>query len=355
MIKMKLAFRHYGKTDSIPLHYIKQIPTMHHIVSAVYDVVVGEAWPEASIESVKKQIEQAGLTFEVVESVPVHEDIKRGYPSRDNYIENYKTTLRRLGKAGIKVVCYNFMPVFDWTRTDLAKVMDDGSTTLSYDKATADKMDPIKGDLSLPGWDVSYAKEQLQDLITSYQSINEETLFEHLSYFLKAVIPVAEEAGIKMAIHPDDPPYPIFSLPRIVTSKENLHRLLKIIDSPAHGLTVCTGSLGSVYSNDIYAILEEFAALKKIFFMHVRNIKLHEDGMSFDETAHHSSKGSLDMVKILNILVKHDFDGYLRPDHGRMIFGEAGKPGYGLYDRALGASYLSGIYETLIKMKEKTQ
>lgn len=346
---MKLSFRWYGVDDPVKIEYIRQIPTMYSIVTAVYDVPVGEVWSVESISKLKKITEDNGLHFDVIESVPVHEDIKIGLPSRDRYIENYKENIRRLGAAGVKVICYNFMPVFDWTRTQLDFKLPDGSTALVYFKDQLEKMDPLTGELSLPGWDSSYTKEGLKELFDHYKNVDEDKLFENLEYFLKAIIPVAEEAGVKMAIHPDDPPYSIFGLPRIITGEKNLDRFLSLVDSEYNGLSVCTGSLGSTNANDIYHIVDKYTKMNRIHFMHVRNIKLYPDD-SFEESAHYSACGSLDIVKILQILHKNGFDGYLRPDHGRMIWGETGKPGYGLYDRALGASYMTGIWETLSKL-----
>ena len=345
---MKLSFRWYGPEDPISIGYIRQIPNMHSIVTAVYDGPPGELWSRESIAALKKETEDAGLHFEVIESVPVHEDIKLGKPTRDRYIENYQENIRRLGEAGVKCICYNFMPVFDWTRTQLDKVAADGSTSLVYYKDQLEKMDPLTGELSLPGWDASYTKESLAAVFAEYAKITEEDLWENLRYFLAAVIPVAEEAGVNMAIHPDDPPWPIFGLPRIITCEENLDRFLKLVDSPANGLTFCTGSLGCDAKNDIVHMVDKYAAMGRIHFMHIRNVKILDDG-SFEESGHLSENGSLDVVEIMRALHRHGFDGYVRPDHGRMIWGETGKPGYGLFDRALGATYLNGIWEALEK------
>jgi len=346
---MKLSFRWYGNDDPVTLEKIRQIPNMHSIVTAVYDVPVGEVWSRESIAKLKDQVENNGLHFEVIESVPVHEDIKLGNPSREQYIENYKENIRRLGEAGIKCICYNFMPVFDWTRTQLDKRLPDGSTALAYDVNQLKKMDPISGELSLPGWDASYEKEDLKNLFAEYAKINEEQLWGNLQYFLEQIIPVAEESDVKMAIHPDDPPYPIFGLPRIITCEANLDRFLKLVDNKYNGLTLCTGSLGCSKTNDMVQLTAKYAAQGRIHFMHVRNIKFLDNG-SFEESAHFSSCGSLDIVAIMKALHDNHFDGYLRPDHGRMIWGETGKPGYGLFDRALGATYLNGIWETLSKL-----
>ena len=349
---MKLSFRWYGVNDPVKLEYIKQIPTMESIVTAIYDVPVGEVWSMEKILNLKEIVEKAGLKFDVIESVPVHEDIKLGRGDRDKYIENYKQNIRNLGKAGVKVICYNFMPVFDWTRSQLDKELEDGSTTLVYYKEQVDQMDPLNKDLSLPGWDSSYTKEQLSELFEAYKKIGEEGLWKNLEYFLKEIIPVAEEADVKMAIHPDDPPWSIFGLPRIITCEENVDRFLNLVDSRYNGLTLCTGSLGCAKFNDMARLVDKYSAMKRIHFIHVRNVKILSDGVSFEESAHYSGCGSLDIVEIMKMLYKNGFDGDLRPDHGRMIWGETGKPGYGLYDRALGASYITGIWETISKISK---
>ncbi len=324
---------------------------MYSIVTAVYDVPVGEVWPRENIARLKKLTEDAGLKFEVIESVPVHEDIKLGLPTRDKYIEAYKENIRRLGEAGVKCICYNFMPVFDWTRTQLDKVAKDGSTSLVYYTEQLAKMDPLNGELSLPGWDSSYKKEDLKHLFEQYKLVDSEKLFENLKYFLEQIIPVCEEADVNMAIHPDDPPWPIFGLPRIITNEENIDRFLKLVDSKRNGLTFCTGSLGADPKNDLVKMVDKYSKMGRIHFMHVRNIKVLDNG--FEETAHDNTYGSLDILGIMRALVDNGFDGYLRPDHGRMIWGETGKPGYGLFDRALGASYLNGVWEALEEERRK--
>ena len=343
---MKMTFRWYGKDDPVTLEKIRQIPGMTGIVSAIYDIPVGEAWSYDRIMELKKEVEDAGLELSVIESVPVHEDIKIGGGDRDRYIENYCTTLRNLAKAGIDCVCYNFMPVFDWTRSDLAYTLSDGSNALIYDEETVLKMNPLSGDLSLPGWDSSYTKDGMKKLLEEYQSVTEEDLWNNLKYFLDRVIKVAEEVKVKMAIHPDDPPWSIFGLPRIITNKENIKKFFALYDSKYNGITLCSGSLAADSDNDIADMVYEFG--DRIHFAHMRNIKL-TGKHSFEESAHKSEYGSLDMVKIMKAYHDIGFDGYMRPDHGRMIWGEQGRPGYGLFDRALGAVYLNGIWETLEK------
>ncbi len=345
---MKMSFRWYGDDDAVTLEKIKQIPNMSTIVTAIYNVPVGEVWGEDSITSLKNKVEAAGLAFDVIESVPVHEDIKLGKETRVKYIENYKENIRRLAKAGVKVICYNFMPVFDWTRTQLDKELSDGSNALVYYPEQIEKMDPLTGELSLPGWDSSYTKETLKQVFDEYSKITEEDLWSNLEFFLKEIIPVAEEYDIKMAIHQDDPPWSIFGLPRIITCEKNLDRMLSLVDSKYNGLTLCTGSLGVSPSNDLVHLADKYSAMGRVHFVHLRNVKILEGG--FEEAAHYSPCGSLDMVRIMASLHKNGFDGYIRPDHGRMIWGETGRPGYGLYDRALGATYLNGIWETLDKL-----
>lgn len=346
---MKLSFRWYGEDDQVTLEQIRQIPGMTSIVTAVYDVPVGEVWSRESIAKLKQLTEQAGLTFEVIESVPVHEDIKLGKPDRERYIANYCENIRRLSEAGIKCICYNFMPVFDWTRTQLDHVLEDGSTSLVYYPEQIEKVDPLKSDsdLSLPGWDASYTREELREIVGEYHSITEEKLWEHLQYFLEHVIPVAAACDVNMAIHQDDPCWSIFGLPRIITGEVNLDRLLKLVDDTHNGLTLCCGSLGCSSKNDVPKLAAKYAAQGRIHFVHMRNVKLLPGG--FEERAHLSSCGSLDMYAIARALQKNGFDGYVRPDHGRMIWGETGRAGYGLYDRALGAAYINGLFEAAEK------
>ena len=339
-----MTFRWYGKDDPVTLEKIRQIPGVTGIVSAIYDIPVGEVWPLERIKELKREVESAGLELSVIESVPVHEDIKMGCGDRDRYIKNYCETLRNLAKAGIDCVCYNFMPVFDWTRSELDHELEDGSNALIYREETVRAMNPLTGDLSLPGWDSSYTKEDMRALLEAYKNISEEDLWNNLAYFLKSVIKTAEEVRVKMAIHPDDPPWSIFGLPRIITNSENIRRFLKLYDSPYNGLTLCSGSLGSDPNNDIAAMVNEFC--DRIHFAHIRNVKITGDHC-FEESAHKTECGSLDICGIVKAYHDNGFDGYIRPDHGRMIWGETGRPGYGLYDRALGAVYINGLWEAI--------
>lgn len=346
---MKLTFRWYGPDDSIPLDYIRQIPNMSGVVTAVYDVPVGEVWPLESLLKLKQSCEEKGLEMEVIESIPVHEDIKMGKSSRDLYIANYIENLKRVAQCGVKCVCYNFMPVFDWLRTEMHHLNKDGSNSLSYSYEDFKKIDPHN--LHLPGWDESYSQSELQNLLKEYQSITHEDLFNNLVYFLKKVIPVCDEIGVKMAIHPDDPPWDIFNLPRIVSNENDLDKIFTAVPSLNNGLTLCTGSFGAGRNNDLVHMACKYQKEGRIHFLHLRNVLWTDNHDSFCEVGHCSKDGSLDMAKIVKALVDNGFDGYVRPDHGRNIFGEDGKPGYGLYDRALGAAYINGLFEMAEKNK----
>lgn len=349
---MDMTFRWYGETDPVTLEYISQIPQMSGVVTAIYDVPVGEVWPLERILALKEKVNAHNLKMEVIESVPVHEDIKMGAPSRDKLIENYCQNIRNLGAAGVKVICYNFMPVFDWLRSDLKMKNPDGSTCLAYDQKTVNAMDPAKGELSLPGWDESYTKEQLNGLLDAYKNIDEEQLMQNLIYFLKKIIPVCEECDVKMAIHPDDPPWSMFGLPRIITCEKNIDRMFAAVDSKYNGISLCTGSLGCDPKNDMVHLAAKYAKMGRVHFLHARNIRFTGEG-KFNESPHPTACGSLDMYGIMKALYDNGFDGYTRPDHGRNIWGEDGRPGYGLFDRALGASYLNGLWEAIVKGDKK--
>ncbi|MFR7854512.1 MAG: mannonate dehydratase, partial [Acutalibacteraceae bacterium] len=305
---MKMTFRWYGDDDPVTLNKIRQIPRMTGIVSAVYDVKPGGVWSEESINAIRQKAEANGLEFEVVESVPVPEDIKLGNEKAPQLIENYCENVRRLGKAGVKCICYNFMPVFDWLRSELEHAQPDGANALAYDDETVKAMDPSSGDLSLPGWDASYKPEELGALIKAYKELGEDGLWKNLAAFLEAVIPVAERAGVNMAIHPDDPPWGMFGLPRIITCKKNIQRMFDIVPSRNNGLTLCTGSLGANPDNDLVDMARSFA--DRIHFAHIRNIKF--DGYRrFEEVGHATECGSLSIYDIVKALVVSGFDGYV--------------------------------------------
>ncbi|MDO6993499.1 mannonate dehydratase [Brachyspira innocens] len=355
---MIMTLRWFGKNfDSVTLKQIRQIPGVKGVITTLYDSKVGEAWKEEDVQKLKKEVEEAGLKIYGIESVNIHDDIKIGLPSRDKYIENYIKTLEVLGKSGINLVCYNFMPVFDWTRSDLAKVRPDGATVLSYDQDIIDKIDPQKmfeqidsssNGFVLPGWEPERLS-RLKELFEMYKGVDDEKLFENLKYFLSAVMPTCEKYNIKMAIHPDDPAWPVFGLPRIIVNKENILRMVNSVNSPCNGVTLCAGSLGSNPKNDIPDIVRSLKG--KIFFAHVRNLE-HTAPGKFQEAAHLSSDGSMDMFAIMKAFYDIGFEGPFRPDHGRAIWDEVSMPGYGLYDRALGAVYLQGLWEAIEKMSK---
>ncbi len=347
---MKMIFRWYPEANAIDLGYIRQIPGVTGIAGEI-SAGVGQVWDLEDILRLKNQVEKYGLVLEVIESVKVHEDIKLGRETRDLYISNYIETIKNLGRAGIKVVCYDFMPVFDWMRTELERPLPDGSAVLAYDEEIMRKMDPLREDFGLCDWETVYSREELAVLLKAYEGVGQEGLWRNLEYFLKAVIPEAKKAGVRMAMHPDDPCWPIFGLPRIITCEENIDRFLAIVDSPYNALTFCTGSLGCSGANDLPRLIKKYASMDRIAFGHVRNVKRLFGG-SFEESAHYSKAGSLDMAEIMKAYFESGYEGYIRPDHGRRIWGEKGGAGYGLYDRALGAMYLSGIWEALKKVNQ---
>ncbi len=355
---MQMTFRWFGKEkDTVSLEQIRQIPGVTGVVPALHDLPAGAPWTMDRVQAMYDEITAAGLTMECIESVNVHEDIKIGLPSRDRYIENYKTSIRNLSKVGVKVICYNFMPVFDWTRTDLYMPLPDGSTCLSYDgkqvegKSPEDmfrEIDDNSNGYAMPGWEPERMGE-IKELFAKYKDVTAEDLWANLKYFLEAIMPVCEACDVKMAIHPDDPPWGIFGLPRIIKNTADLERLLSLVDSDINGITFCTGSLGASKDNDLPAMIRKFG--DRIYFAHLRNV-LRRDGW-FNETSHLSSDGSLDMYEIVKALYESGFDGYIRPDHGRMLWGEKARPGYGLYDRALGAAYINGLWEAVSKSERE--
>lgn len=341
---MYMTFRWYGPGDPVALEHIRQVPGVEGIVSALHDVPVGEAWPREGLERLGERIAAAGLRFRVVESIPVHEEVKLGLPERDRWIDAYCASVAHMGELGIPVLCYNFMPVFDWTRTTLALPLEDGSTALAFDPEDAARIDLSRGTGDLPGWATAYDAAELAALLDAYRRVDAERLWENLAYFLERVVPVAEAAGVRMAVHPDDPPWPIFGLPRILTDGPALERLVGLVDSPANGVTFCTGSLGALPGNDLPAMARRLAG--RIHFAHCRNVRVTGE-RRFHESPHPSRFGSVDMAAVLRALRDTGFAGPMRPDHGRMIWGEEGRPGYGLYDRALGATYLQGLWEAV--------
>lgn len=356
---MDMTLRWFGPGyDSVTLEQIRQIPGVTGIITTLYGTKPGEVWKPEDIRHLKKVVEDAGLTIKGIESVNVHDSIKAGAADRDVYIDHYIETLENLAKEDIHMICYNFMPVFDWTRTDLKRPRADGSTVLAYNGAVIAGLSPDdifaemekKSDgFVLPGWEPE-RMGAIKELFKLYENVDEEALFANLQYFLERIMPTCDKYHIDMAIHPDDPAWSVFGLPRIVTNKENLQRLIHCVDDRHNGVTLCTGSLGSNPKNDIPDIIRSLKG--RIYFAHVRNLK-YNTPEDFEEAAHLSSDGSLDMFAIVKALYDIGFDGPIRPDHGRAIWGEVAMPGYGLYDRALGAAYLNGLWEAVDKFSRR--
>ena len=355
---MKMSFRWYGTgNDSITLSQIRQIPGVSEIVWALHEKQPGEVWEKDEIQAVKDELDKYGFGMSVVESVNVHDDIKTAGKNRDLYIENYKQTLRNLKDFGVKVVCYNFMPVFDWTRTDLFHPLPDGSTALYYEKSKI-KQDPeemaayilkeTKG-YTMPGWEPERLAN-LKELFALYKNVDKKTLWANLKYFLEELMPVCHECDIKMAIHPDDPPWDIFGLPRLLTDEAAVDRFLDMVDDPYNCLTLCSGSLGSNPDNNVADIVRKHC--DRIAFAHIRNVK-HFDNGDFSETSHRDCDGDVGILDIIKAYHDGGFDGYIRPDHGRHIWNEKCRPGYGLYDRALGIMYILGVWDMLDKLDGK--
>ena len=355
---MKMTLRWYGPGfDSVTLEQIRQIPGVKGVITTLYDVPAGEEWTCERIKNLKETVEKSGLEISGIESVNVHDAIKIGSPDRDKYIENYIKSLAALGEENIHMVCYNFMPVFDWTRTDLAKKRPDGSTVLAYDQKVVDSIDPQtffdkttdnSNGFVMPGWEPERLSK-VKELFAAYKDVTSEKLFENLVYFLKAIGPVCEKYDMKMAIHPDDPAWSVFGLPRIITGKDTILKMLRAVDKEYNGITLCMGSLGTNPKNNIPEIMR--ACKGRIHFAHIRNLHHFAPGV-FEEAAHLSSDGSFDMYEAVKTLYETGFDGPVRPDHGRTIWGEKCMPGYGLYDRALGAMYIQGLLEAIEKSKK---
>ncbi|MDI9218087.1 mannonate dehydratase [Clostridium tertium] len=356
---MEMTLRWFGPNqDSVQLEQIRQIPGVTGVVTSLYNKLPGEVWSQDEIKDMKYLVEKAGLKISAIESVNIHDSIKIGRDDRERYIDNYIKSLENIAKEDIHIVCYNFMPVFDWTRSDLAKKRPDGSTVLAYDQEVIDKINPTEmfdsltgksNGYMLPGWEPE-RMNKIKELFDAYKDVDETKLFDNLVYFLKRIMPTCEKYNIYMAIHPDDPAWPVFGLSRIISSKEKIMKLMNAVDTKYNGVTLCTGSLGSNPENDIIDIIHSLEG--RIPFAHVRNLK-YNSYRNFEEAAHLSSDGSMDMYKIMKALDDINFNGVIRPDHGRAVWGEVSMPGYGLYDRAMGACYLNGLWEAI--QKEKLQ
>ena len=357
---MEMTMRWYGKEyDTVTLQQIRQSCYVKKKNSTQKNKMPGEVWELDEILALKKDVEDAGLFLAGIESVNVSDEIKTGGPDRDKDIEAYIKTLENLGKADIHMVCYNFMPVFDWTRTELDRMREDGTTVLAYNQDVIDSMDPekmfdaIKNDMNgtvMPGWEPE-RMEKVKELFELYKDIDEEKLFENLKYFLEAIMPVCDKYDINMAIHPDDPSWSVFGLPRIIFSQAKLKRLIEMVLNKHNGVTFCMGSYGTNLNNDLVATVKMLKG--RIHFAHIRNLRFNDGMRDFEESAHLSSDGTFDMHAVMKALYETGFEGPIRPDHGRMIWGEKAMPGYGLYDRALGAAYLCGLWESIVKENQR--
>ena len=378
---MKQGWRWYGERDAISLKEIRQAGVTD-VVAALYGRKPGEVWPVAEIRALAAKVKAAGMVWSVVESVPVHEDIKRHSGDWEKYIENYKKTLINLAKCGIKTVCYNFMPVLDWTRSDLAYELPDGSTCLGYNeyevaafdmfalkregaeadydaktKARAKKLwaayKPAERKrveksilTGLPGTVDDLTPKQFLAALATYKGIGDKELRKNMYDFLNAISPVLDKYGIDMCIHPDDPPHPIFGLPRILSSAADIREMVKKCPSKHVGLTLCTGSLGGSLENDEVAIFKEFA--KRIFFCHFRNLEYEEPGVFHESHCHLTGKTDLPalMIELLKEEKRRGEGIVVRPDHGRLMEIDKGRKcycGYSYGGRLVGLAELRGL------------
>lgn len=337
--------RWFGPDDPVSLERLRQVPSLIGVVTSLEGVPPGHAWAPMDVEARVARVAEAGLSVAAIESIPVSDAIKLGDRDRDAHIDAWIASLEAVAGAGIDTVCYNFMPVADWLRTRLDEPLGDGSTALAHDDADlpAFKRALMAGEGGdLPAWS-GFSPDAIAELEDRYEATGPDGLWANLATFLTRVVPVAESLGVRLGIHPDDPCWPVLGFPRIITSPAALERVCGLVDSPSNGVTYCTGSLGCDPSHDLVAGVR--ALRGRIAFMHARNVRI-AGPRAFREVGHPAECGSVDLARVIGEAVRGGFAGPIRPDHGRRVWGEQGQPGYGLYDRAMGATYIAGVLDS---------